>query len=210
MSATTPGDAFSLLAVEARDVACVRGGRTVFSGAGFAVSGGGALSLEGPNGAGKTSLLRIVAGLLRESAGAIRMRTDGRDITDREERGSLCGWLGHQDGVKAQLTVRENVRFWSALYGQHDDGVITRVGLTRLADAPAQFLSAGQRRRLALARLLLGARPVWLLDEPFAALDAGGHTLFAELIRAHCASGGIAIAATHEPLGVSEARLVLT
>lgn len=199
-------------AIEARDLRCERGGRTVFSDVGFALSGGDALSVEGPNGAGKTSLLRIVAGLLRETAGSIRIRTSERDIADREERGRLCGWLGHQDGVKAQLSVRENMQFWRDLHGVGGDaiGMLDRVGLIRVAVAPAQYLSAGQRRRLALARLLVSARPIWLLDEPFAALDAAGRALVVDLVRAHCADGGVVIAATHEPLGVGETRLVLT
>lgn len=200
----------SVSSIEGVDLACVRAGREVFRGLTFVAGAGAVLSLEGPNGAGKTSLLRIVAGLLREAAGTVRIRTNRGELVDREERGRLCGWLGHHDGVKAQLTVRENLRFWSALYGlRANDALLDRVGLSRLADAPAQYLSAGQRRRLALTRLLVSHRPVWLLDEPFSSLDAEARALVAELVHAHCAAGGIAIAATHEPLGLSETRMVL-
>ncbi len=211
MSATTPATPpISDIAIDARDLACERGGRTVFENVGFSIARGGVLAIAGPNGAGKTSLLRIGAGLLREAAGSISLRTNTTVVTDREERGRFCAWLGHQDGVKVALTIRENIQFWSKLYAADaPPTLLDRVGLARLADAPAQYLSAGQRRRLALARIILCSRPLWLLDEPFAALDAAGRTLVADLVRDHCARGGIAMAATHEPLGLSEARLVL-
>ena len=184
----------------------------VFRDAGFSVAGGTALSLEGPNGAGKTSLLRMIAGFLTPAAGTIRLSADSADITDNEERGKFIGWLVHHDAAKPQLTPRETLKFFAALYGATGaiDEALETVGLTRARDLPCQYLSAGQKKRLALARLKLSARPVWLLDEPLAALDANGKSLAADLIKAHCAGGGIAIAATHEPLGIDAARLQLT
>jgi heme exporter protein A len=201
----------SVAAVEARDLGCVRGGRLVFEKLNFSAGAGSALVLEGPNGAGKTSALRIVAGLLAEAAGGVEARTPQGRVTGREDRGRLCALLGHQDGVKAQLTVAENARFAASLYGARSDGrgALDRVGLLRLQEAPAQYLSAGQRRRLGLARLITSGRPLWLLDEPFAALDAEGRRLVLDLIAAHRAEGGIVIAAMHEPLGIEAMHVTL-
>lgn len=173
---------------------------------------GQVLSLEGPNGAGKTSLLRMIAGFLAPAAGTIRLRGDGNNIADNEERGKHVGWLGHHDAAKPQLSPRETLIFFSKLYGVSgaSDEALETVGLARARDLPCQYLSAGQKKRLALARLKLSNRPVWLLDEPLAALDTDGKLLAANLVKTHCASGGIVIAATHEPLGVDGARLQLT
>ena len=207
-------DSQSLDGVEARNLTCERGGRIVFRDLDFEIARGHLLALEGPNGAGKTSLLRMLAGLLTPAVGTIGFHIGERAITDGEERAHLVGWIGHHDGVKAQLTVIENVRVYAGLYrakpgARGESAALERVGLARLADLPSQYLSAGQRRRLALARLIVSARPLWLLDEPLAALDAAGKRLAAELIADHCAGGGIVIAATHEALNVEGARLSL-
>jgi heme exporter protein A len=173
----------------------------------FAVEAGEALCVEGANGSGKTSLLRLIAGFLAPAAGAIRIG----DVAEAEERGKLVGWLGHQDAVKPQMTVRETLAFFAQLYrsdGEVGDAM-EAVGLAPLADLPGQYLSAGQKKRLALARLSLCDRPVWLIDEPLASLDASGKRIAAEMIAAHCGQGGIALVATHEPLGVGCARLSL-
>jgi heme exporter protein A len=195
--------------IEAKDLACERGGRAVFRDLQFSLSRGAALSLEGANGAGKTSALRIVAGLLSPSAGEIVFRGSDKKITDGEERGRLVAWLGHLDGIKNQLTVSENAQFFAALYSSSGDvgQTLERVGLARALSLPAQYLSAGQRRRLALARLVLSNRPLWLLDEPLAALDTSGKALIAELMNEHCGAGGMVLAATHDPLGIDAKRL---
>jgi heme exporter protein A len=197
--------------VEARGLSCVRGGRTVFRALDLLVRHGEVLSLEGPNGAGKSSALRMFAGLLPPAEGVILFRSPGREITDAEERGRVVGWFGHADGLKAQLTVRENADFAVALSGAGGDvaGALAQVGLARLADLPAQYLSAGQRRRLGLARLLLAGRPLWLVDEPLAALDRDGRALLRALLTAHCREGGIVIAATHDAIGIDGPRLSL-
>ena len=198
--------------VEVQGLTCERGGRRIFRDLSFAAATGQVLTLEGPNGAGKSSALRILAGLLAPAAGEIRMQMSaGYAVTDSEERGRLTGWIGHYDGIKAQLSVIENARFFAALYGARIDvaGVLDHVGLKRLAELPAQYLSAGQRRRLGLARLILSNRPLWLLDEPLSSLDAAGRRLAAQLIGEHCDDGGIAIVATHETLGVDAARFFL-
>ena len=174
------------------------------------------LALEGPNGAGKTSLLRAIAGFLAPHAGSIRITTkDGKVLDSGEERAPCIGWLGHQDGAKSQMMPEESLRFFSGFYGaatstaSRTDDALARTDLRRVRDLPIQFLSAGQKRRLALARLLLCARPLWLLDEPFATLDDAGKKLVAELVRAHCRDGGAAIVATHEPLGLGGPELKL-
>ena len=195
---------------EATDLACERGGRLVFRDLSFTLKAGEALALEGANGAGKTSALRVLAGLLSFLSGDVTFETGLGAVRDAEERGRLVGWLGHHDGIKNQLTVLENAEFFAALYGGGGGEVrdaLQRVGLARALNLPAQYLSAGQRRRLALARLILTDRPLWLMDEPLSALDSNGKALVSELIREHCAKGGILIAATHDPLGVDTTRL---
>jgi heme exporter protein A len=200
----------ALAAIEARDLACVRGGKLIFHDLEFRVGAGEVLALEGPNGAGKTSTLRILAGLLRPAEGAVRFRTSAGDIADGEERGCHVAWLGHQDGVKAQLSVLENAEFFASLYGVNGaTDAVTRAGLARVAELPAAYLSAGQRRRLALTRLLLSNRPLWLLDEPMSALDKEGRALAAELVGEHCAAGGIAVIASHDPLVLASVRVRL-
>ncbi len=194
-----------MIVLEIEGLSCIRGHRVLFRDMSLSLKAGSLLSLEGPNGAGKTSLLRLIAGFLQPAAGTIRLRTNEITAADPDERAALIGWLGHQDAVKPQMSVREQLVFWISLYGGGRDpcGAMTAFGLAALADVPGQYLSAGQKRRLALARLTLCGRPLWLLDEPFAALDTSGKALVAKTVSAHCAAGGLAVAATHEPLGLS-------
>ena len=196
-----------LTAVVTESVTAVRGGRVLFRDLSFRIEAGRALCIEGANGAGKTSLLRMIAGFLAPAAGAIRIG----DIEDAEERGRLAGWLGHQDAVKPQQTVREALSFFAQLYRGRGsvDEAMEATGLSRLADLPGQYLSAGQKKRVALARLTLCGRPLWLMDEPLASLDATGKGIAASLVTSHCAAGGIAVVATHEPLGIACERLAL-
>jgi heme exporter protein A len=187
-----------------RSVGCLRGGREVFSGLDFEAASGHALAITGPNGSGKTSLLRLIAGLLAPSAGSIDLEGGERELTLPEQ----SHYLGHRDALKPALSVLENLSFWrDFLGGDADDAAQTlaRIGLGHAAHLPAAYLSAGQRRRLSIGRLLAVRRPVWLLDEPTSALDAAGQDLFAGLMRDHLGNGGIIIAATHAPLGI-EAR----
>ncbi len=198
--------------VQVHELTCERAGRRVFRNVSFAAASGQVMTLEGPNGAGKSSALRILAGLLPQAAGEVRLQMSaGYAVTDADERARQVGWMGHSDGVKAQLTVSENAQFFADLYGARISvaGVLDHVGLKRLMAIPAQYLSAGQRRRLGLARLILSNRPLWLLDEPLSSLDAAGRRLAAELIGEHCDDGGIAIVATHETLGLDALRFFL-
>jgi heme exporter protein A len=193
-------------------LALERGGRELFRALGFRASAGEAISVEGPNGAGKTSLLRLLAGFLQQASGTITLTVSGgSEVTDAEERGKFVGWLGHQDGVKPQLSPFETLAFYSRFYGADGDiaASLAEVGLGRARDLPAQYLSAGQKKRVALARLKLSARPLWLLDEPLVSLDTAGKALAAQFIQQHCRAGGIAIAATHEPLGIECTKLIL-
>jgi heme exporter protein A len=187
-----------------RGVCCLRGGREVFSGLDFEAASGHALAVTGPNGSGKTSLLRLIAGLLAPSAGSIDLEGGEAELTLPEQ----SHYLGHRDALKPALSVLENLSFWrDFLGGDADDAeqTLARIGLGHAAHLPAAYLSAGQRRRLSIGRLLAVRRPVWLLDEPTSALDAAGQDLFAGLMRDHLGNGGIIIAATHAPLGI-EAR----
>ncbi|MBV9550130.1 MAG: heme ABC exporter ATP-binding protein CcmA [Alphaproteobacteria bacterium] len=188
-----------------------RGSRRLVENLSFTVKAGQALSLEGANGAGKTSLLRLIAGLLPAGAGSVTLHEGDTEISEPEERGKYVGWLGHHDALKASFTVSEQLAFFSKLYGREGDEIalLGQVGLSRQAELPCRYLSAGQRRRLALARLLASRRPLWLLDEPFAALDTVGKALVARLIALHCGEGGLVIAATHESLGLSNETLRL-
>jgi heme exporter protein A len=199
-----------ITSLTAEKLACTRGDKKLFEALSFRVKAGQALAVEGANGAGKTSLLRMIAGFLAPVAGRIVVRIAEQESDDAEERGKSVGWLGHQDGLKPQLTVAEQLDFFASLYrAKADRALLEQVGLARQADLPCRYLSAGQRRRLALARLLAGRRPLWLLDEPFAALDASGQSLVAHLMARHCGDGGIIIAATHEPLGLGNESLKL-
>ncbi|HET9902597.1 MAG TPA: heme ABC exporter ATP-binding protein CcmA [Xanthobacteraceae bacterium] len=181
---------------------CVRGGREVFAGMGFRLRSGEALAVTGPNGAGKSSLLRVLAGLVRPAAGTLALKGGDPELTLAEQ----AHYVGHLDPVKPSLTVLENLSFWSRFQGgrpgQTPAAALAAVGLETLADLPAGYLSAGQRRRLSLARLVAASRPLWLLDEPTAALDSAGQARFAALMRDHLAGGGLIVAATHAPLGI--------
>jgi heme exporter protein A len=200
-----------ITSLTAEKLTCVRGERTLFAGLSFHVAAGQALALEGANGAGKTSLLRLIAGFLAPRAGRLVLKTTQGQSDDNEERGRVIGWLGHQDGLKPQLTVMEQLIFFAALYGSTAgcDAALEEVGLARQKDFPCRYLSAGQKRRLALARLMISKRDLWLLDEPFAALDRDGQALMARQMTRHCGQGGLIIAATHEPLGLANASLQL-
>ena len=202
----------SLSGLDVEALSVWRGERMLFRDLAFSVGAGEALKLEGANGAGKTSLLRAIAGFLEPRAGTIRIRTNSGDrATAGEERAGFIGWLGHQDGAKSQLTPKEALDFHARYYGcaARVDEALARVGLSRVGELPVQYLSAGQKKRLALARLSLSARPLWLLDEPLASLDAAGKALVAELVAEHCKDRGLAVIATHEPLGFDGPRVTL-
>ncbi|HVZ68210.1 MAG TPA: heme ABC exporter ATP-binding protein CcmA [Rhizomicrobium sp.] len=201
----------ALASLEVSDLACVRGSRALFRNLYFKVEAGGALIVEGPNGSGKTSLLRMLAGFLSPAAGTISIRVGPSEIAEGEDRGKHIGWFGHQDGLKTQLTATENLSFFARLYGSDPDigATLEWAGLSRAAGYPVQYLSAGQKKRLALARLKVSGRRIWLLDEPFAALDASGKKLVEQMLGDHCASAGIAIAATHETMSIPASILAL-
>ena len=189
-----------------RGVSCVRGGREVFSGLDFEAGSGEALAVTGPNGSGKTSLLRLIAGLLAVTGGSIGLEGGEAELTLPEQ----AHYLGHRDALKPALSVAENLAFWrDFLGGAAPDASesLAAVGLDHAGHLPAAFLSAGQRRRLSIARLLAVQRPVWLLDEPTNALDTAGQSLFAGMMRDHLARGGLIVAATHAPLGLPAKEL---
>jgi heme exporter protein A len=191
--------------LSAIDLACRRGGRDVFAGVSFSVASGDSLTIRGRNGAGKSSLLRIVAGLVRIAAGRLSLEGGDPELTAGEQ----AHYLGHLDALKPSLSVEENLRFWSAFLGSTAVDLnepLRAVGLDALADLPAAYLSAGQRRRLSIARLLAVKRPLWLLDEPTSTLDAAAQLQLSAIMQTHLAGGGIILAATHSPLPLDGAR----
>ncbi len=197
------------------DLGCVRASRKVFSELSFSVESGGALLITGANGAGKSSLLRMIAGLIRVAAGRLAVEPGDDDLTLAEQ----VHYVGHQDALKPALTLTENLGFWTAYLGGNSRlggkgrlrkarspaDALAAVGLADIADLPAAYLSAGQRRRLSIARLLTAPRPIWLLDEPTSSLDAAAQTRLEGLMREHLAGGGLILAATHAPLGLAPA-----
>jgi heme exporter protein A len=189
-----------------RGVRCVRGGREVFSGLDFEAASGEALAITGANGTGKTSLLRMIAGLLTVADGSIELAGGETELTLPEQ----AHYLGHRDALKPALSVTENLSFWRDFLGGEALDVKESLAAVRLDHAihlPAAYLSAGQRRRLSIARLLVVRRPIWLLDEPTNALDSAGQGLFADLMADHLKRGGLIVAATHAPLGISAREL---
>jgi heme exporter protein A len=196
--------AAAVMEIRAEGLACNRGGREVFRDLSFGLAGGEAMLVSGRNGAGKSSLLRMVAGLVRIAAGRLILSGGESDIPIGEQ----AHYLGHQDALKPSLTVGENLQFWSRFLG---DGrgigpALEAVDLAPLADLPAAYLSAGQRRRLSIARLVAVPRPIWLLDEPTSSLDAPSQKRLAELMRNHLVDGGMIIAAAHGTIGLEGAR----
>jgi heme exporter protein A len=188
----------------AGNLSAERGGETVFSGVSFSVGAGELLVVTGPNGAGKTTLLRVIAGLLRADGGTLSLEGAGEGGI-----GPNCHLLGVQNALKPALTLAQNLAFWREFTGHPlrtvDDALVC-VGLPGLGATPFAYLSTGQKRRAAIARLLISHRPVWLLDEPTSGLDRHGEAMFAGLLREHLGGGGIAVAATHLDLGVEGAQ----
>lgn len=188
------------------DLGGERGGEPIFSGVSFLLVPHGSLVITGPNGAGKSTLLRVLAGLLPFAAGTIAWEGGG------DEWPTLAGsthYLGHLNAMKPALTVAENLGFWRAFHGSHRVSVaeaLDKVGLSGIGHLPFGYLSTGQKRRASIAKLLVSHRPLWLLDEPTAGLDRASEARFAELMEEQLAGGGMIIAATHLPLGLSGAK----
>jgi heme exporter protein A len=194
----------SSILLEAASLAAFRGERLVFRDLSFRVPAGGALVLAGPNGSGKSTLLRLLAGLGRAEVG--RLLWAGEDaLADRTAHAARVTYVGHLDAVKPGLTVTENLHFAARLSGGAIGAALLAFTLENLAELPARMLSAGQKRRLALARLALSATPLWLLDEPTLGLDTASVERFGAVLAAHRESGGIVIAATHLPLPLADA-----
>jgi heme exporter protein A len=203
----TERQVFAPLTLSARALAVGRGGMALATGLEFTVANGKCLLLRGPNGVGKSTLLLTLAGIVEP--------LDGTFVLDSAtaDDGPLLHYCGHRNALKPRLTVLENLAFWQSLNGATGIApleALQTVGLAALAALDAGFLSAGQGRRLALARLLVSARPLWLLDEPTAALDTQGHDLVGSLVDAHLAAGGLVVAATHDPITPTELSRVET
>ncbi len=196
--------------LDLENLAIKRGERLLFAGLGACVAAGEALALTGANGAGKTSLLRAVAGFIRPLAGAVRFFGEAGEIEPDEARRRACHLIGHQDGLKTNRTARDELIFQACWTGGTAAGALAaagRLGLGRLLDLQVRVLSAGQRRRLALARLIAAPRPLWLLDEPLAPLDRASRALLGEAMGEHLRGGGLILAAVHDTLPIA-ARLV--
>ena len=182
------------------DLSCERGGRTVFSGISFAVRRGEVLEITGPNGAGKSTLLRLVAGLSDPAQGALKLENGGADLTV----GQQAHYVAHQDAIKPALSVSENLRFWGDFLGGGEvERALQSFSLEPMGQYPAGLLSAGQKHRLALSRLALVPRLIWLLDEPTVGLDQGSREQLFNIMRAQLRAGGLILVATHVPLGIA-------
>ena len=196
-------------ALEAESLTCERGGRRLFTNVSFALSPGEVLVLRGPNGSGKSSLLRVLSGLLPPTQR--RVLWQGKDTADEPApwRGSLA-FLGHGHGIKSALTVEENLRFWARFEGADvaPREALAAVGMDSLAHLPAAMLSAGQQRRLGLARLAARPGGCWLMDEPTVTLDAAAIDRLFEMVRGHRATGGIVVMATHDDIALEEASIL--
>ena len=189
------------------DISCIRGGRLVFDGLSFDVDSGGAVLLTGPNGSGKSTLLRVMAGLIDPTVGGLFW--DGEAVAgNKPDHCARLHYLAHAEAIKPPLSVTEDLRFWQAVNGSDAPvgDAIDAMGLGDRAEIPCRYLSAGQRRRLALARLLLSDTELWLLDEPSVGLDTASIARLRSAIAAHRAGGGIVIAATHVDLGLDAAQ----
>ena len=198
--------------LSAEGIGLVRGERRLFRSLEFALNGGELLLVEGPNGSGKTSLLRLISGLMEPEDGTIFWNGTPIRRVAQEYRGALV-WLAHRTGFKQDLTLVENLRFEQALRPASTlsfDDVLARLDLATLTALPLRALSAGQQRRVALARMLLSSAQLWIMDEPLTNLDRGGRLLVGELISSHLAAGGLCVAATHQELAIDAPQQRLT
>lgn len=188
-----------------QNLICVRGERTVFTGLDFSLDAGGALVLIGPNGSGKSSLLRLMTGLLPAASGTVTWENTGID-EDPEAHGGRLHYVGHYDAVKPVLSVTENVAFWASLRGGQADvtAALDVFGIAHLADVPGRFLSAGQKRRVNLARIVAAPGPLWLLDEPTTALDKETIAALEATIATHRAGGGMVVISTHSEMHLGD------
>ncbi|MDE2444724.1 MAG: heme ABC exporter ATP-binding protein CcmA [Alphaproteobacteria bacterium] len=193
------------LRLKADNVSCERGGRMVIENLSFEIENGCLVALRGPNGAGKSTLLRLLAGLNVPSGGKLTLEGGAPDASIPEQ----CHYVGHSDALKPALTVRENLDFWTDFLGEEkSNSALEGFGLRDLADDQVMFLSAGQKRRLALSRLIPIARPIWLLDEPTVGLDSKSLDRLSSHMHVHLATGGIVIAATHADLGIAVSQTI--
>ena len=196
--------------LEVSDLAARRGEDRIFSGIGFALHAGEALVLTGRNGTGKSTLIRVIAGLLPADEGRVKVTTPEGDVPRTAE---AMHYLGHRNAMKREMTVEENLVFWKHFMGDFEGGkglapdeAADRLGLAAILHLPFGYLSAGQQRRMAMAKLLVAWRPVWLLDEPTAALDRQSDAVFAGIMKGYLEGGGIIVAATHQELGLEDAK----
>ncbi|MBB4350981.1 heme exporter protein A [Rhizobium cellulosilyticum] len=201
----------SVMRLTAENLSARRGEDLIFKDISFTLEGGESLVLTGKNGSGKSTLLRTVAGLLRPESGRVTWEQDG--VKAEMRAAEACHYLGHRNAMKAELTVSENLSFWRDFLGDFNGNAgmsigeaAEAVGLGGITHLPFGYLSAGQQRRMAFAKLLVAWRPVWILDEPTAALDVNAEEVFTALIKEHLAAGGIVLAATHQPLGLEDAQ----
>lgn len=195
----------------AENLSARRGEDLIFMNVSLKLTSGHALVLTGPNGSGKSTLLRVLAGLLRPESGTVKIAGEG--IEPGMGAPEASHYLGHRNAMKQELTVFENLRFWKDFLGDFNDGpsigieeAADTVGLSGITHLPFGYLSAGQQRRFAMAKLLVAWRPIWILDEPTAALDASADVMFTGLVTAHLEKGGLVVAATHQPLGLEDAQ----